>query len=326
MPRTCLARFKQPWHHERVSPCCPSTMTLVKNWRALLALCLSLLVALPLVCQSAPVIVVYPQSESPNDQRYQFDWVILRQALERTSDTYGPYELRPSPTAMPPQRVTYDMDDPQGVLSVFARASSAELEQKFLPIRIPIDRGLLGYRIFLIRKDHAQHFANVKTLDDLKALTIGQGKGWTDVQILTAAGLKVVEGSNYEGLFAMLDAERFDAFSRAFEEAIPEYAQRRSAFPSLAIESKVLLVYPLARYFFLRRTPEGMQLAKRIETGMEMMIRDGSYQTLFRQYKQALIQQADLAHRHIIQIPNPRLSPETPLNRRELWYDPLTDK
>lgn len=279
-------------------------------------------------CQAASTttVITYPRPESATDSRYEFDWVILRTALEKSQAKYGPFELRPNESFMPPARVIYDMEDIRGSLDVFVRATSNELEQKFLPIRIPIDRGLLGYRVFLTRKDQLLRFSRVRNLEDLRDITIGQGKGWTDVRILSEAGFKVVEGSSYEGLFAMLSAERFDAFSRAFEEALPEYEQRKNSYPNLVVEPEVLLVYPLARYFFVRRSAEGASLAKRIEFGLESMIQDGSYMALFKSYKQSLIRQAGLTQRRIIRIPNPNLSPETPLSRHELWYDPTTDK
>jgi hypothetical protein len=67
-----------------------------------------------------------------------------------------------------------------------------------------VDRGLLGYRLLLIRADDQARFAKVRTLDDLRHLRAGLGKGWADVNIFEASGVEVVEGSNYEGLFGML--------------------------------------------------------------------------------------------------------------------------
>ena len=39
-----------------------------------------------------------------------------------------------------------------------------------LPVRIPIRKGILGYRIFLIRKQVREKFAKITTLDELKQL------------------------------------------------------------------------------------------------------------------------------------------------------------
>jgi hypothetical protein len=97
-------------------------------------------------------------------------------------------------------------------------------------VRLPIDKGLLGYRMFLVREADLPRFATVRTLDDLRKLRVGQGKDWIDVPILRKAGFPVVEGTSYPGLFAMLAAGRFD-FSRA--ASTRPSANSRSAAPSI---------------------------------------------------------------------------------------------
>src|SRR5690606_21875049 len=44
-------------------------------------------------------------------------------------------------------------------------ASDKELEETLRPIRIPLFRGLLGYRIFIINKDNQYKFDGIETLD-----------------------------------------------------------------------------------------------------------------------------------------------------------------
>src|SRR5471032_112818 len=275
---------------------------------------------------AAATVVVYPLTGSGIDSRYDYDWAVLRTALLKTVPRYGPFELRQSQTTMSAQRVTQELANQPSRINIFVRATDPDLEQQFLPIRLPVDRGLLGYRVFLVREADLPRFAAVRNLDDLRRFRAGQGKGWADVDILKAAQLNVLEGSTYDGLFAMLEAKRFDFFSRAADEATREYDERRAVNPTMAIESTLLLHYPLPRYFFVRRDAEGKLLAERITAGMEMMIRDGSLNELFYRYKGGIIERASLKQRRLLTIANPSLSPETPLSRSELWYDPLHDK
>ena len=275
---------------------------------------------------AAATVIVYPLTGSGIDSRYDYDWAVLRTALLKTVPRYGAFELRQSQTTMSAQRVTQELANQPGRINILVRATDPDLEQQFLPIRLPVDRGLLGYRIFLVREADLPRFAAVRSLDDLRRLHVGQGKGWIDVDILRAAQLTVVEGSTYDGLFAMLEAKRFDFFSRAADEATREYDERRIANPTMALEPTLLLHYPLPRYFFVRRDAEGKLLAERITAGMEMMIRDGSLNELFYRYKSSIIERANLKQRHLLTIVNPTLSPETPLSRSELWYDPLHEK
>ncbi|WP_090186190.1 MULTISPECIES: ABC transporter substrate-binding protein [unclassified Duganella] len=271
--------------------------------------------------------VVYPLTSLDDaDSRYEYDWAVLRAALQKTEPRYGPFELRQSTQAMSPARVAQELMMPGGRINVFARATSPELEQQFLPVRLPIDKGLLGYRMFLVREEDLPRFAAVRTLDDLRKLRAGQGKAWIDVPLLRGAGFTVVEGTSYPGLFAMLNAGRFDWFSRGIDEAQRELQERRTAFPQMTIEPTLLLQYPLPLYFFLRRDAEGKLLAQRIADGMEIMIKDGSLNTLFQQYKGESIKAGGLAKRRVLHLDNPHLTPETPLSRGELWFNPISGK
>jgi ABC-type amino acid transport substrate-binding protein len=271
--------------------------------------------------------LVYPLTSLDDiDSRYDYDWAVLRTAMEKTVPRYGMFDMHQSTHVMSGQRVAQELLMPGGRINIFARATSPELEKDFLAVRLPIDRGLLGYRMFLVREADLPRFAAVRTLDDLRKLRVGQGKDWIDVPILRSAGFNVVEGTNYRGLFAMLDAGRFDFFSRGIDEAGREFKERRASYPRLAVEPTLLLQYTLPLYFFLRRDAEGALLAQRIEAGMEMMIKDGSMNQLFQKFKGDSIKEGGLSKRRVLHVPNPHLTAETPLSRGELWFNPLTGK
>lgn len=285
------------------------------------ALCLAAGVA------SAMDRLVYPLTSADDiDSRYDYDWAVLRVAMEKTVPRFGPFDIRQSTQVMSWQRMGQELLLQGGGINVLARATTPELEKQFIPIRLPIDRGLLGYRMFLVRDTDLPRFAAVRTLADLRKLRAGQGKDWIDVPIMRAAGLPVVEGANYRGLFAMLDAGRFDYFSRGIDEAGREFEERRTSYPHMAVEPTLLLQYPLPLYFFLRRDDEGKLLARRIEAGMEMMIKDGSMNTLFQKFKGESIKSGALHKRRVIHLDNPHLTPGTPLSRSELWFNPATGK
>ncbi|WP_332851386.1 hypothetical protein [Duganella sp. S19_KUP01_CR8] len=270
--------------------------------------------------------LTYPLTSDGIDSRYDYDWAVLRAALEKTAPRYGVFEQHQSKVAMSPPRVVQEMSSPSGRINIFVRATSPELEREFLPVRLPVDRGLLGYRLLLIRGADQQRFAGIKTVADLRRLRAGLGQGWADIPIFEKAGVPVVEGSSYDGLFAMLEADRFDFYSRSADEALREFKERSASHPQMAVEQTLLLHYPLPRYFFLRRDAEGRLLAKRIETGMEMMIKDGTLNTLFQRYKADLIKNTAMHKRRVINLANPKLTPQTPLARGELWFNPLTGK
>lgn len=288
-------------------------------------------VFLSLLCWSgcpamAACEITHPLTPARVDSRYDYDWRVLQTVLEKTAPLYGDCTLRPSVVTMEEARATLELSNPDGRINILVRSTTRTLERLFLPVRIPVDKGLLGYRLLLVRAGDVGRFARIRTLEELRTVRIGQGKDWADIAILRAAGIPVVEGASYEGLFGMLAAGRFDGFSRAVDEAFREVEEQRATYPQLAVEPGVLLYYPLPRYFFVRRTPEGFHLAQRIEAGLEIMIRDGTLEQLFQRYKKKTIDQADLPRRNLIVIDNPELSPETPLWRSELWFSPARNK
>jgi hypothetical protein len=275
---------------------------------------------------AAALEVVRPAPESPGDTRYDYYWEVLAQALKITEPDLGPYALRPAAQPMSERRALEELKNGSGSITVLVHGNVADYEHELLPIRFPLDKGLLGYRVFLIRAQTQSQFDHVNSLDELRQHTIGQGQGWGDITILRQAGLTVVEGGTYEGLFAMLAAGRFELFSRGIVEVGEELERQKTQHPEIALERHLLLHYPLARYFYVTRSTAGEALARRISEGLERMLRDGSFERMFRTFKAPFEQQVDLRDRLLIEIDNPLQTPETDLSRVELWYSPSRER
>jgi len=266
---------------------------------------------------------IYNGPESSLDRRYEYHWEILRTALEKTARKYGPYRMIPSRT-MSERRQAFELKNASGMLTVMYLSTIPDFEMNLVPVRIPVDRNLGGYCIFLIRKGEQARFDSVRSLDDLRRFTFGLGLGWIDVDILRANNFRVVTGSSYEGLFEMVVNRRFDVFLRAAVEVLDEYSERKERLPDLCIERSIVFYYPLPMYFWFPKTTAGKRLAARAEEGMRMMINDGTYDRIFDRYQRHKIEQLDLKHRRIFRIGNPFPGPETPFADRKLWFDPQT--
>lgn len=268
---------------------------------------------------------VYHPPESPLDHRYAYQWEILRTALERTRDAYGPYVMEASEW-MTEKRQAFEMRNATGRLTVMYLSTTPEFERDLIPVRIPVDKNLGGYCVLLIRKGDQARFDAVKSSDDLRQFAYGLGLGWVDVDIFRHDGFRVVTGSDYDGLFRMLVNRRFDAFPRAVVEVLDEYAERKGEMPELAIERGLILYYPLPMYFWFPKTDEGRRMAGRVREGMMRMIEDGTYDRIFFAYQGEKVKQLDLRHRRVFRIPNPMLGPETPFDDKRLWFDPTKDE
>jgi hypothetical protein len=98
-----------------------------------------------------PMTYVYHPPESRLDVRYLYHWEILRTALEKTSAKWGPYRMVPS-EQMTEQRQAFELKNKTGKLTVMYLSTTPDFERNLVPIRIPVDKNLGGYCVFLIRK------------------------------------------------------------------------------------------------------------------------------------------------------------------------------
>jgi hypothetical protein len=216
-------------------------------------------------------------------------------------------------------RIILELKHNSDKINLHWMGTSRELENDLLPIRIPIYRGLLGHRIFIIHKGHQAKFDNVKTLSDLQKLTGTQGLGWTDIEILEHSGLKQYT-KLYENIFRTVNIGRVDYFSRGLSEAFVEVDARIEKYPNLDVENKVLLVYPFAMFFFTSHS--NTELAGVLEDGFRKSYEDGSFNTFFYNHPdiKEIFKQAHIDERIRIDIPNPLLSVATTNIQDKYWH------
>ena len=257
---------------------------------------------------------------SRSDYRDRYTLHVLTAALDASTARYGAYELHTSSLGMERDRLLQEMVKGTRV-NLSAQITSPEWEQALIPIRIPVDKGLSGYRISLIDGRRQALFNALESLDQLKVIPLGAGRQWSSTAVFLRAGFEVVPGNSTSGLHGMLSANRFLHFPRSIDEAIFEQKQYVPQFPALAVESSMAIYFPLPRYFFV--APGHPQLARRLEYGMQQLVADGRLDQLFHQFYDELISQIGLRKRRIFRLDNPFLSPKTPLAVKAYWYDPL---
>ncbi|WP_347331458.1 diguanylate cyclase [Marinimicrobium locisalis] len=236
----------------------------------------------------------------------------LRIALEYIE---GDYEVEVGRDPITQTRAIERLEADQ--MDVMWLASNREVEEQLLPIRFPLLKGLLGYRIFIINPKRQSRFDQVEDFEDLKQLTFGQGAGWPDIKILESNGLEVITTSKYDNLFYMVEGGRFDAFPRGVLEPWTELA----AHPDLplAVEDNLVLVYKLPFYLFV--SPDKPELAQAIHDGLDQALAAGRFDEYF--YGTDMIEDAltrsNLKNRRPFPLENPTLTEETPLEREEYW-------
>ncbi|MCZ4321629.1 hypothetical protein [Pseudomonas anguilliseptica] len=280
-------------------------------WRWLFGLLLASLLTPPLQADDSGTLR-YPRRADGDEFRSLYALAQLQLALDKAGSSL---RLEPSHYSMEQERALVNLEH-NDRLDVAWSMTSVEREQRLLPVRIPLDKGLFGWRIALLPKDRAQLLKDVRNLEQLRQFSAGQGHDWPDSEILRNHGLPVRVSSSYGSLFRMLQAQRFDYFPRSVIEVWDELEHPRAK--QLVVDPHVLLHYPTAMYFFFsRKRPE---LAETVRIGMEKAIADGSFERLFQQHFATSLQRARLDQRQLIELHNPLLPNATPLQRRELWF------
>jgi hypothetical protein len=286
---------------------------------------LFLLLVLSATAHAQTMNFVHPPAEAAGDERHLYYWQVLDAALASNRDQFGGYTVKAFDTPMTFQRAVAEVGSGSGRVNIVSRATNLDLEKRLRPIRVPLDKGLLGARLFLVMPEVQARLDKISTLNELRRFTIGQSSAWSDVRILQDAGFKLVLTDAYLPLFSMLGARRFDLFSRGAIEIESEWRTNRDSIPGLMIEEKFLLYYPMPRYFFVPRTVEGERMALRIEDGLQRLRRSGEFERRYQAWKKLVLKDITLGGRTVFRLPNPELSPETPLADKYWWDDLSTE-
>jgi len=266
-----------------------------------------------IAAQAQPLTITYARDLPTDDGRLEYPLRMLELAMHKSGTRY---QLRPSERPLPQGAAMHRIVSGKGV-SLMWSMTSLERETQLHPIRIPLDKGLFGYRIALLRAQHKDMLAGVKQLEDLAAYTAGQGHDWPDVAILQSNGLQVLTGNTREALFSMLEGGRFDYFPRSVLEISKEL--EGGSHPQLVMDEHLLLHYPAAIYFFVRKGDTA--LARALESGLQKALADGSFDMLFYEYFGDTIKHTRLKDRTLLKLNNPALPPATPLADKRLWLN-----
>jgi len=270
---------------------------------------------------ASPMSFIYYDGQIERAPVRRFHWRVLEAALRRTRTAYGNYELVALPP-VPVSRQRYELSQSHPVITVAVFNGNADQMQGLIPVRIPVDFGLQSYRVLLIREGDQERFDRIASLDDLGSIRFGLLPAWSDARVMRSNGISLVEGQNFEGLYHMLAAKRFDAFSRGVAEVMDDFRHGSMAVPGLAVERHLLLHYPLPIYFWFTDDAEGRRRAERVRAGLAAMVADGSLAAMILDRYRTDLSGLDLAGRHVIELSNPLLDGQDPLDDGRLWFHP----
>lgn len=233
-------------------------------------------------------------------QSYYID--LLKLALEQSKPEYGDYKIEPVVIEMPQGRTSMMVEQGKEI-DVTWRMTNVQLEQHLSAVYFPLLKGLMGYRIFIIRAGEQHKFPKTLKLAELQHMPLGQGIDWPDADILEDAGFEVTRSGALE-LLSMLAKGRFDYFPRALHEPWIEIIDK----PQFAVEQNLLIRYQAPLFFFVNR--DNIELQKRILLGLTKAYESGAFDEFFATHPitKNILAKAKIDKRTIFTINNPYLS------------------
>jgi hypothetical protein len=264
--------------------------------------------------QSASWQITFPRAIEATSSIDEYPVQLLSMALDQTGVNY---QLKPSENFLSKAKAVGRLKDNREINIVWAM-TTPQRENDLLPIRIPIFKGLIGWRLLLIRQDMAERFKYIQQLDHLIKLSPLQGRDWPDTKILQSNGFDVTTERSQSGLMKMLGKAQGDFFPRSIIEIWEELAKSETKTP-IQIQPSLGIRYPAAIYFFVNK--KSVPLAHLIEEGLEKSIENGKFDALFIENYKTYIEKAQIEKRTFYQLENTFLPEKTPLGRKELWFD-----
>jgi hypothetical protein len=248
---------------------------------------------------------IYFWNGNKSSARQSYELAILQACLNVTNDEYGSVNVQVDNTDYP------SADDEANiflngadVLVTVAGNIKFEDKQK-LVIPQPLTKGLLGYRLLLVRDEFLTKFAQIKQSLQLQDLSIGIPQTWADADLFRHNRYNVIERGTLDDLFLLLKNGTFDYVALGVNEIEEIFNHRAVPVGGISIEPSLMLYYPFPLVFYVNASQH--VLAKRIEKGLKVITCNGEHETLFSHHHGDVVQRLNLRSRKILCLTNPML-------------------
>ena len=262
-----------------------------------------------LLHRAAPASAVEPMlvkylGNNTNSISEEYYLAMIESALKVTEATYGPYQLVFTQEQLSSER-KHDLlvdGDKVNVDRLVGFPSQKGPRKGLIRVDVPVLNGVMGYRILLIRKEDQVRFSSISTLDELRKLSMGFGKGW-EGHVYKFNGFSVAEPLNMTMLLKMLAGRRYHFVPLSVIEIDDNYEIDGQRVDGLVPEQTLLLYMPLPVYFYV--SPKQSLLADRLTLGLTYLQENGQMDSLFKTHFGERLMRLHLAKRTLIELTNP---------------------
>jgi hypothetical protein len=250
-----------------------------------------------------PLLVKYlgNNTSSINEDYYL---AIIDAALKATESTYGPYEIIFTMEQISSER-KHDLlivGKKINVDRLVGFPSQKGPREGLIRIGVPVLSGFMGYRILLIREEDQPRFDGISTLDELRKLPMGFGKGW-EGHVYKYNGFAVAEPLTMTLLLKMLAGKRYHFVPLSVVEIDDHYKIDGRQVDNLVPEKNLLIYMRLPVYFYV--SPEQPVLADRLTLGLKYLQENGQMDKIFKDYFGERLKRLHLSKRTLIELSNP---------------------
>jgi hypothetical protein len=262
------------------------------------------------------VINFWNGNKTPVRKGYELE--LLKLCLQSTEKDFGVADLRVDkndyPLAIDESNI---FDNGTDILITVAGNLKFSHKEKTMIAR-PLAKGLLGCRLVLANKDKIALFEQLENVEQLKKYSIGIPETWADAEILRQNGFNVIERGAFENLFSQLKDQVFDYTALGAIEVEQAYKIAKMVSVDIAIESTVMIYYPLPLVFYINVSQP--ELANRVEIGLKKIQSNGQFQQLFDRHYGACVERLKLKSRRVFKLGNPFVPKELEAYRSSLLF------
>lgn len=240
--------------------------------------------------------------------RQSYEAELLQACLKVTNKDYGFARLQIDTTSYPLAEDEGNIFNKGADILVTVAGNLKFRDKKKIVINRPLTKGLLGYRLIVVKNESLESFKMIKNETELKAYSIGIPETWVDAELFRQNKYNVVEKGGFDDLFEYLKDGAFDYTALGVNEVEEVFKQRVKPLGGMSIELSLMLYYPFPLLFYVNHSKSA--LAKRIDTGLKALMASGEHDQVFNKNYADIVQRLALKQRRKFNLFNPLLPQE----------------
>jgi hypothetical protein len=223
-------------------------------------------------------------------------------AMKNNGYTYSLNQY-PEKLTRPRQLLHFELEKSQ--CDVFTGGANLEYSARFLRVDIPLTRGLLGYRYFMVDNEQLESLASLSTLKEFKEhLIIGSNTAKLKNDIFKYNHFNIMSSTSGRA-WLMLKGKRFNAIQRSI---VGDISKREKSRAESSIYRNLMVYYHADLFFYVNKNRK--DLHEMLFNGLKNAYENGSFMKTFDNHpdiKQALNFLNSFEEANIYLIKNPYL-------------------